>query len=63
MRMCSNSSADEEKMSKSNRKTCYTLALRRSIKWKNEFTKIAKTSEKDFQVKMIFQLLKKNLEN
>ena len=55
-------SADEEKKCRSQTgKTCYTLALRRSIKWKNEFTKIAKTSEKRFSSKDDFSTIKEKL--
>ena len=52
-------SANEAKRCKSKYgKNCYTLALRRSIKWKNEFTKKAKVAEKRFSSKDDFNIIK-----
>ncbi len=39
-------------------KNCYTLALSRSIKWKNEFTKKAKVAERRFSSKDDFNIIK-----
>tara|TARA_B100000780_G_C20869095_1_gene345666 strand:- start:8 stop:586 length:579 start_codon:yes stop_codon:yes gene_type:complete len=55
------SSQEERKCRSQTGKTCYTLALRRSIKWKNEFTKKAKTSEKRFSSKDDFSTIKEKL--
>ena len=55
------SANEEEKCRSQTGKTCYTLALRRSIRWKNEFTKKAKTAGKRFSSKDDFSTIKEKL--
>ena len=55
------SASEEIKCERQFGKKCYTLAIRRAIKWKNEFTKKAKGKEKRFTSKDDFTTIKSKL--
>jgi hypothetical protein len=55
-------SADEERLCRNETgKDCFTFALRRNIKWKNEFTRNSSASEKKFTSKDDFSTIKEKL--
>ena len=59
--MQTGSANEEERCRAEFGKTCYTLAIRRSIKWKNEFTRKAKIKERRFSSKDDFSTIKEKL--
>ena len=60
--MSTGSANEEERCRTEFGKTCYTLALKRSVMWKNEFTRKAKTKERRFSSKDDFSTIKENSE-
>tara|TARA_A100001011_G_scaffold348714_1_gene386740 strand:+ start:136 stop:702 length:567 start_codon:yes stop_codon:yes gene_type:complete len=55
------SAGEERRCENETGKKCYTLALRRTIKWKNEFTKNSSVSDRKFTSKDNFTKIKDKL--